>query len=102
MNALVSIRIPKALLDELKKAAGEDHFLDVSEAVRSITRKKWQQYRDPQAFELEQLKHEIKERILKKVEEHSNDEKQQELIKELKDLRDTILKSIERKGDGNA
>jgi Arc/MetJ-type ribon-helix-helix transcriptional regulator len=102
-NSLVSIRIPKKLVEELKKTSEQDHFLDLSEAIRSVVRKKWLQYRDPQAYQLEQLKTEIKERVIKKVEEHAQSEKQEELIAQLKDLRDAILKSLEgKKGDGNA
>ncbi len=99
MNTLVSIRIPKKLVEELREAAEKDHYLDISEAIRSVVRKKWMEYKDPQAYQLEQLKKEIKERVVKKVEEHSNAQKQDELIQELRELRDSILKSIDKGGD---
>ena len=37
-DVIVSVRMPKGLSEELKQLAKHDHFMDVSEAVRSILR----------------------------------------------------------------
>ena len=39
-DAIVSVRIPASLLKELHAIADHDHFLDLSECVRSIIRAK--------------------------------------------------------------
>ncbi|RMF55869.1 hypothetical protein D6745_00920 [Candidatus Woesearchaeota archaeon] len=83
-NSLVSIRIPYSLFQELKEAAKKDHFLDVSEAVRSIVRKKWLEEKDPQLFELRKLRKEISS----KLKEKSHDQ----LVEELRRIRDSIIK----------
>ncbi len=40
-DVMVTIRLPKSFLLELKESAKKNHFLDLSEHVRSIIRKKW-------------------------------------------------------------
>ncbi len=82
-KAMISLRIPVSLVEELKEVAKKDHFLDLSETVRSIIRNNWIKQKDPQAYELGKLRKEIAENISK-----SN---QNELILELKKIRDSIL-----------
>jgi metal-responsive CopG/Arc/MetJ family transcriptional regulator len=43
-DIIVSVRIPTALVLELKKRIGKEHFKDTSELVRTIVRKKWLEY----------------------------------------------------------
>ncbi len=40
MNTVVSIRIPKSLLEELQELAKENHYLDLSEQIRDVIREK--------------------------------------------------------------
>ena len=40
MTRIVSIRVPKTLTELLKKFAMKNHYMDVSEVVRTILRKK--------------------------------------------------------------
>lgn len=58
-DIIVSVRLPKSLLKELKILVKEQHFLDLSEQVRSIVRKKWMEYTKPELYELKQLRKEI-------------------------------------------
>ncbi len=84
-NVMISVRIPTSLVEELKESVKKDHFLDLSEAVRSIIRDKYTEGKDPQAHELRRLRKEIASNIDKK--------NQAELIVELKKIRDSILKN---------
>jgi len=40
-DTVVSVRMPRSLILELKRLSREHHYLDVSEEVRSIVRKKY-------------------------------------------------------------
>ena len=53
---IVSVRMPVSLLDELKKLAITNHFLDVSEEVRSLLRDKWLEQQDPSRFKTQIIK----------------------------------------------
>ena len=57
---LVSFRIDSALMQELEHAAKEGHYLDLSELMRSIIRKKFLSAKYPVAHELEKIKEELK------------------------------------------
>lgn len=86
-NSLVSIRMPKSMFSELQKLAEQNHFLDVSEQVRSIVRSKWQEAKDPQAYHLKHLREEIASAMKTKAEARS----QEQLIKELERIKDSII-----------
>lgn len=89
-NSLVSIRIPETLLKDLQNLAQKNHFLDVSEQVRSIVRNKWQEAQDPYAYQIKKLRNEISTALNKGTEVKS----QERLLKELEKIRDSI------RGDG--
>ncbi|HII72106.1 TPA: hypothetical protein HA265_05105 [Candidatus Woesearchaeota archaeon] len=86
-NSLVSIRIPKSLFSELQKKAEQNHFLDVSEQVRSIVRNRWQEAKDPQAYHLKKLRNEIASAMKKGVQEKTNEQ----LIQELERIKETLV-----------
>ncbi|MBI2541863.1 hypothetical protein HYV80_04090 [Candidatus Woesearchaeota archaeon] len=65
-DVMVSIRMPKALVAELKELAQSHHFLDLSEEVRSIVRQKWLRHAAPELFELKKLREEIEKEIKRK------------------------------------
>jgi Arc/MetJ-type ribon-helix-helix transcriptional regulator len=83
---MVSIRMPKSLVLEIKKLVDKHHFLDLSEMVRSIVRQRWMEYTKPELYELKKLRKDIKEEIkiksMKKV--------QEEINKELKKIREQL------------
>ncbi len=58
-DKIVSLRMPKPLVEELKALADENHYLDLSEEIRSILRDKYLQYADPYSSELEQIRKNI-------------------------------------------
>ncbi|MBW2965046.1 ribbon-helix-helix domain-containing protein [Candidatus Woesearchaeota archaeon] len=86
-NSLVSVRMPKSLFLQLNSLAEKNHYLDVSEQVRSIVREKWQEAKDPQAYQIGKLRKEIAGALKKKTAEDAQDR----LVKELERIRDSIL-----------
>ena len=73
-DTIVSIRVPKSLLKELKQLSETEHFLDVSEEVRSIVRKKWESHVNPEIFQLQKLREDIGTHLHKKGEKRIQEE----------------------------
>jgi Arc/MetJ-type ribon-helix-helix transcriptional regulator len=86
-NSLVSIRMPKSLFSELQNLTEKNHFLDVSEQLRSIVRDKWQEAKDPQAYHVKKLRKEIAEALQTKTEQKA----QQQLINELERIKEGLI-----------
>ncbi|MBR9699505.1 hypothetical protein GOV09_03565 [Candidatus Woesearchaeota archaeon] len=86
MNAIVSIRVPSSLAKNLKEIVQKDHFLDVSETVRSIVRKRWLEWKDPTTYQVKKLREDIKE----VVKEKSKLSKEELLLQELKRIKEMI------------
>lgn len=80
-DVMVSVRMPKSLLLELKELAKKHHFLDLSEEIRSIVRNKWMEHTKPELLELKKLRENIEEDIKKKSEEKVREEVRKELEK---------------------
>ena len=55
-DQIVSVRMPVTLINELKELAEKNHFLDISEEVRSLLREKWQEHSDPYSIKLMAIK----------------------------------------------
>lgn len=87
-DVIVSIRMPESLIKELKALAREQHFLDLSEQVRSIVRNKWLMSSDPRLFELKSLRLGIEEEVRKK----SIEKVQEQVNKELEKIKDNLKK----------
>ena len=51
--------MPASLVDELKTLALKNHFLDISEEIRSILRDKYISLEDPYSSELEKIRKNI-------------------------------------------
>ena len=85
-NSLVSIRMPSQLFLELQKLSEQNHFLDVSEQVRSIVREKWQESKDPQTYQKKKLRSEIATALKSKTEEKA----QKQLIQELERIKKSL------------
>lgn len=85
-NSLVSIRIPKSLFQELRALTEQNHFLDVSEQVRGIVRDRWQEAKDPQAYQVKKLRKEIAQAMSVKTDEKA----QQQLVKELERIKQAL------------
>ena len=85
-NSIVSVRVPESMVKELKGVISNDHYLDLSEAVRGIVRKKWVEWRDPETFQIKQLRSDIKD----VVKEQSKKSKQEHLLEELERIKEMI------------
>ncbi|MBI4438941.1 hypothetical protein HY640_03355 [Candidatus Woesearchaeota archaeon] len=82
-DILVTIKIPESLLEELRKTAETDHYMDLSEAIRSIVRRNWAISSEPYLHEVRKLR----EDITASVQEKSRKIAEQMLIEELKKIR---------------
>jgi Arc/MetJ-type ribon-helix-helix transcriptional regulator len=51
-DQIVSVRMPVAMIGELRELAEKNHFLDVSEELRSLLRDKWLENKDPYSTKL--------------------------------------------------
>ena len=77
-DVIVSIHMPSSLISELKETVKSEHFIDLSELVRSISRQKWIESTNPSLFELkkltEDIKYEVKKKSVEKVAQEVNKE----------------------------
>ena len=87
-EVMVSIRMPASLLRELKQISQDEHYLDLSEMVRSIARKKWIEHTNP---ELEQIK-KLRENIELEIRKKSVEKIQHEVGKELEKIKQQLQK----------
>jgi Arc/MetJ-type ribon-helix-helix transcriptional regulator len=55
-DKIVSVRMPESLVNDLKDLSIKNHYLDVSEEIRSILREKWISYTDPYSSELKKIR----------------------------------------------
>ena len=58
-DTLVSVRMPASLVDALKELVREDHYLDLSEEIRSIVRHAYTTSLHPELLEVQRLRTEI-------------------------------------------
>lgn len=87
-DIMVSIRMPKSLASELRLLAKTQHFLDLSEEVRSIVRQKWAFHANPELFEVKKLRESIGDEIKRK----STLKVQEEVTKELEKIKSQLKK----------
>jgi len=91
-DVLVSVRMPKSLLLKLKEFSKKDHYMDVSEEIRSITRKNWFKFTHPELIEIERLRKDI----LNEAKKKSEKEITKRVIKELNEIKKEIKKGGDR------
>jgi Arc/MetJ-type ribon-helix-helix transcriptional regulator len=80
-DILVSIRMPKALIAKLKDLAKLNHYLDLSEEVRSIVKQKYFFYNESEIFQLKKLRENIETEIRQKSQRKVHEEVANELEK---------------------
>ena len=85
-EVMVSVRMPRSLLKKLKDISQHEDYLDLSEMVRAIARKKWMQYTNPELHEMKKLRQDIELEIRKK----SMERVQQEVNKELEKIKSKL------------
>lgn len=84
-DQIVSVRMPESMIKELKDLAEKNHFLDVSEEVRSLLRDKWLENKDPYSMKLLAIKENIsKTAVPEKIKSLKDDLKK--LLEELNGL----------------
>ena len=81
---LVSIRMPSSLVKELKQTSQQEHYLDLSEHIRTIVRDKCLQYLDPYASEMQKFREDLKKDLLTKSASKTT------LIKDLKRIAEEL------------
>ncbi|MEM3373963.1 MAG: ribbon-helix-helix domain-containing protein [Candidatus Woesearchaeota archaeon] len=77
-DKIISVRMPKSLINELKELADKNHYLDVSEEVRALLRQKYLEHQDPYSIKLMAIKESISK--------HAVPEKIKSLKEDLKKL----------------
>ncbi|MEA2036658.1 MAG: hypothetical protein U9O94_04065 [Nanoarchaeota archaeon] len=87
-DIMVSIRMPETLLSELKSWAEEEHYMDVSEQIRTIVRDKWIEDKQPELMQLKKLREDIGKELKEKREKIVT----RELARELEKIKDDIKK----------
>ncbi len=85
---MVSVRMPDSLFKKLKEISEKDHYMDISEEIRSIVRKNWMKSMHPELLEIKELKKSIMQEISKK----SKNEIAKQIIKELNYIKKKIVK----------
>ena len=89
-NQIVSVRIPKSLNDKVKQYALNHHYMDVSEVVRSLLRKKWIEHRDPYSYKVKTIKTDI----MKKINSLSEKKKYKAILTELDHIKEEVAKKM--------
>jgi Arc/MetJ-type ribon-helix-helix transcriptional regulator len=82
-NDIVSVRMPSSLVRALKKLQAKNHYLDLSEEIRSIVRKKCLEYSYDylDSSRLTKLRKELKKELNKPVKSDNN-----EIISQMKSI----------------
>jgi metal-responsive CopG/Arc/MetJ family transcriptional regulator len=87
-DVLVSVRMPSTLVNELRALAEKNHFMDLSEEIRSIVRQKCLEHASPYNLQLKKIVKDIEEEVTKK----ENVQTKKELISNLKNLLEELQK----------
>ena len=88
-TSIVSLKIPITLYNLLEQKTKEEHYLDVSEAVKNIIRNKYLETNNPDA-----RINKLRDDIMKKLETKVNSDVQEKVIDEL-----THIKKMLEGGD---
>jgi len=86
-NKLVSVRLPSSLVEELRVLAEKNHYLDVSELIRSVLRQRWFGQKDPLSYQIKKLRDDIEQDISNKASHEVN----LQLIEELERIKRSLL-----------
>ena len=89
-DAMVSVRLPRSLVTALKAVAAQNHYLDQSEAIRSILRQKMAESSNPVAHELRELRSSIHDELKRGIARKSEERLMQEMKKIREKIRDEL------------
>jgi len=59
LDKIVSVRMPHALVEELKDMSVKNHYLDVSETIRSLLRQKWLEQKSPYQAKVSEIRKQL-------------------------------------------
>jgi len=76
---MISVRMPISLYALLKERSQEHHYLDISEALRGVCRRRYEQSRNPLLNEIGTIR--------KLVDEKLENQESSKVLKELQDLK---------------
>ena len=80
MKSIVSVRMPSTLVLEMRRLAKENHYLDISELIRSIVRTKASQLTTPYAEDLKRVVADLE----REISQRKRLDERQELIDNIK------------------
>ncbi len=83
VDSIVSVRMPSSLVQKLKELTEENHFLDVSEEVRSIIKARIRFYKEEEPVGTEEKE---KERAATRQDYKTDNIVREELVKKLKKM----------------
>ena len=84
-DKIISVRMPASMVSELKDLANRNHYLDISEQLRSVLRNKMLDYRYPYSRSLSEISGKIEElKAPKKVEQLKSELKR--ILEELDEI----------------
>jgi metal-responsive CopG/Arc/MetJ family transcriptional regulator len=81
-DIVVSVRLPKSLVQELKILAKENHYLDLSEQIRTVIRKKCEEYTAPYKHEVQKMRDQLE----KNLSENKESKDKEKLLEELQKI----------------
>jgi Arc/MetJ-type ribon-helix-helix transcriptional regulator len=81
-DVIVSVRMPRTMLDRLKELAGKNHYMDVSDEIRSVIREKTAQYASPYTQDVKRIVDDLQEELR----DREKKDKRGEAIVQLKKL----------------
>ena len=86
-DIVVSVRLPTSLVQELKILAKENHYLDLSEQIRTIIRNKCEEYYSPYKHEVQKMREQLEQNISEKKDSKDKEKLLEELQKIIMELK---------------
>ena len=86
-DTVVSVRLPTTLVQELKMLAQEQHYLDLSEQIRTIIRQKCEQYSQPYKHEVQKMREQLELSLTESKEDKDKEKILEELQKIMMELK---------------
>jgi metal-responsive CopG/Arc/MetJ family transcriptional regulator len=86
-DTVLSIRLPTTLVQELKILAQENHYLDLSEQIRTIIRQKCEEHTQPYRHEVQKMREQLEENIAQSKDNKDKEKILEELEKIIMELK---------------
>lgn len=86
-DTVISVRMPKTLVKELRTLVETNHYLDLSEQIREVIRIKCLQYTKPYQYELRKMREDLEQSITASKEAKEKEKLVLELQKIIQELK---------------